>query len=119
MFWKNNGWWIVILLIIAAVVSTWVSCSRNWTEVHEDQVTVLDTVRKTYGAETRTVEYYLYTDKGYFKVGGPVNAEGTPYAWKLANDLRGKTVTVKYYGAGWYRIDAWMWYPYVYEIHLK
>jgi hypothetical protein len=63
------------------------------------------------------VQYYIYTDKGYFWVGGPVDADGAPYAWKLADNLKGERVNVKYYGAGWYWIDAWMWYPSVYEIH--
>ena len=113
-------WWTGLLLVcvlVGLLVGTWVSCSRNYTTVHEDQVTIIDAVKKTYGSETRTVDYYIYTDKGYFWIGGPVGADGTPHAWKLANDFKGKRVTIKYYGAGWYRIDAWRWYPYVYEIH--
>ncbi|MDO8558778.1 MAG: hypothetical protein Q7R84_00390 [bacterium] len=108
---------VIILLIVVVLASTIVTCNRNWTAVHEDQVLILDAVKKTSGGETRLVSYYIYTDKGYFWIGGPVDADGTPYVWKIADNFKGKKVTVKYYAAGWYWIDAWMWYPTVYEMH--
>jgi len=46
-------WLILVIVIIGLIVGTSITCNRNWTAVHEDQVTILDAVKKTYGGETR------------------------------------------------------------------
>lgn len=86
-------------------------------QIYEGTLTIKEAIRKTAGGETRTVEYFLFTDKGYFSVGGPVDADGTPYAWKNAGNLTGQLVRVRYFGEGLYHIEAWGRYLTIYEVH--
>ena len=86
-------------------------------QIYEGTLTIKEAIKKTAGGETRTVEYFLFTDKGYFSVGGPVDADGTPYAWKNAENLTGQLVRVRYFGEGLYHIEAWGRYLTIYEVH--
>lgn len=105
------------ILVIVVIVALGAWRYSGWFKVHEEQVVIREAIRKTAGGETREVEYFLYTNKGYFRVGGPVDAEGIPYVWQLAKENEGKLVLIRYYGGGVWRIDAWAWYPSAYEVH--
>lgn len=86
-------------------------------QIHEDTLTIKEAVKKTSGSESRNVEYFLFTDKGYFSVGGPVDADGTPYAWKNAYNMTGQLVRVRYFGEGLYHIEALGRWRTIYEVH--
>jgi hypothetical protein len=85
--------------------------------IYETTLTIKEAVKKTSGGETRNVEYFIFTDKGYFSVGGPVDADGTPYAWKNAQNMTGQLVRIKYFSEGLWHIEAWGRYLTIYEVH--
>jgi hypothetical protein len=108
---------VIILALIILGVGRLIWSAPEWFAVHEEQMTIIDAVRKTSGGESRKVDYFLSTDKGYFFIGGPIDADGTPYAWNQAENMTGQMVKVKYYGAGMWNVEAWGWYRTIYEVH--
>jgi hypothetical protein len=113
--WETIG--IIILILVIAGIGRLIWSAPEWFAIHEEQAKIIEAVKKTSGGESRKVDYFLVTDKGYFNVGGPVDSDGTPYAWNQAENMTGQMVKIKYYGAGMWNVEAWGWYRTIYEVH--
>lgn len=95
----------------------WIGGWAQSLTVHEEQMLIIETKQKSTAGEAFASEYFIFTDKGYFRVGGPTDEHGIPYAWQSANNQTGKLVTVKYYGEGLHHVEAWGWYRTIFEVH--
>jgi len=119
-----NIWTVAAVLLIGLVICGigyglywWIGGWVQSLTVHEEKMLIVETKQKSKAGEAFASEYWIFTNKGYFKVGGPTDEHGEPYVWGRAVNQTSKWVTVKYYGEGMHHIDAWGWYPTIFEIY--
>ena len=110
----NRNEWVAVAIVVIVVIGAGGYLMWDKVRPREDQVFIKDAVKKTAGGESRTVEYFIYTDKGYFLISSPVDSEAVPHVWNIAEANIGNKVIIKYYD---WRVDGWGWYPKITQIH--